>query len=394
MENRDEQLAKLLTAYADAEEQEMFSGEPFLFKILVHPSSGLPWSDVGLLALHLQGKSRKANSYREAIRNPMLLQWLGVAGIQAFVNLSESIERYLIHYRSREGNYDNPFANLSDKPRSPSQTLEKPNAILQPLLKMRVATMNLSYSTLSAILRCPLSFYFEKVLRVPFVKHPAAHFGIAVHEALAMSTTTAGQPSFAPLQILLANFATSLRKHSSQIPSELMHGYGSRGNEALRNYHNLLATNMPVVKGVEWRSGIYKVGGIPITGVLDRIDVSPTGIKVVDYKTGNPSKTASASATGPSTTHPLGGDYWRQMVFYKILLLHHPSRPADMETGTIQYLELAEGMEDLQAIHISPTESDMEVVMSQMRAANQQMQALEFFQTCKSPYCSWCRMNE
>ena len=42
----------------------------------------------------------------------------------------------------------------------------------------------LSISALNKYLRCPLSFYFENVLRVPTVSSQAASFGTAMHYAL------------------------------------------------------------------------------------------------------------------------------------------------------------------------------------------------------------------
>ncbi len=40
---------------------------------------------------------------------------------------------------------------------------------------------------------------------------------------------------------------------------------------------------------------------------------------MVDYKTGNPDN-AIQKTKGPNEKQPLGGDYWRQAVFYKLLV--------------------------------------------------------------------------
>lgn len=42
----------------------------------------------------------------------------------------------------------------------------------------------MSYTTLSKYLKCPLSFYYEYILKVPFQKNDALAFGSAVHYAL------------------------------------------------------------------------------------------------------------------------------------------------------------------------------------------------------------------
>ena len=67
---------------------------------------------------------------------------------------------------------------------------------MQPVPEVRIELANhlyiekvlqqftLSYTTLSKYLRCPLSFYYEHMLSVPFLKSDALAFGSAVHYAL------------------------------------------------------------------------------------------------------------------------------------------------------------------------------------------------------------------
>ena len=61
--------------------------------------------------------------------------------------------------------------------------------------------------------------------------------------------------------------------------------------------------------------------GVPIKGNLDKVEFTGKQVTVVDYKTGK-LKNAKDKLQRPTNEEPNGGDYWRQAVFYKILIDH------------------------------------------------------------------------
>jgi DNA helicase-2/ATP-dependent DNA helicase PcrA len=65
------------------------------------------------------------------------------------------------------------------------------------------------------------------------------------------------------------------------------------------------------------------IEGVPAKGKLDKLEFDGKQVNVVDYKTGNPNN-AKPKISGPSEKEPLGGDYWRQAVFYKLLVDRSP----------------------------------------------------------------------
>ena len=54
-------------------------------------------------------------------------------------------------------------------------------------------------------------------------------------------------------------------------------------------------------------------------GKLDKLEFDGKSVNVVDYKTGDIEK-AKKKLNPPQEEDPNGGDYWRQAVFYKILV--------------------------------------------------------------------------
>ena len=67
------------------------------------------------------------------------------------------------------------------------------------------------------------------------------------------------------------------------------------------------------------------IKGIPLKGKLDKLEFDGKAVNVVDYKTGNVDN-AKEKIKGPNDKQPDGGDYWRQAVFYKILVDNYEAK--------------------------------------------------------------------
>ena len=108
-------------------------------------------------------------------------------------------------------------------------------------------------------------------------------------------------------------------------------------------------------------------------------------MKVVDYKTG---KFRKEKINPPTKTKPLGGDYWRQVVFYKILLENYQGHGWRVTSGIIDYIEPFNG--EYLKPDISITAEDVTLVKEQMVSVYNRIMKHDFFDGCGKPYCSWC----
>jgi DNA helicase-2/ATP-dependent DNA helicase PcrA len=61
-------------------------------------------------------------------------------------------------------------------------------------------------------------------------------------------------------------------------------------------------------------------------------------VNVVDYKTGDPEK-ARSKLIPPNEKEPKGGDYWRQAVFYKILVDNYESKQWKVMSTEFDFIE-------------------------------------------------------
>jgi DNA helicase-2/ATP-dependent DNA helicase PcrA len=77
---------------------------------------------------------------------------------------------------------------------------------------------------------------------------------------------------------------------------------------------------------------------VPLRGKLDKLEFDGRSVNVVDYKTGDPDK-AKFKLQSPSDKDPVGGDYWRQAVFYKILVENYEKKGWRVVSTEFDFIE-------------------------------------------------------
>lgn len=179
----------------------------------------------------------------------------------------------------------------------------------------------LNPTALNKFLKCPVAFYYEKVLKIPGARTPALGFGNAVHFALELFMKTKGLHFSDPESKLLKYFRLGMEKYHSHFTPREFKNYMEEGERVLGPFihHHMDAWNEALDHLQEVKI-TTEVKDVPITGKLDRIDVLKHGLRVIDYKTGNPDK---GKVNAPNATSIYGSDYWQQMVFYAVLLRNH-----------------------------------------------------------------------
>jgi DNA helicase-2/ATP-dependent DNA helicase PcrA len=139
---------------------------------------------------------------------------------------------------------------------------------------------------------------------------------------------------------------------------------------------------------VEFSIKNLEIAGVPVKGNLDKVEFNGKEVTVVDYKTGK-LRNAKDKLLRPTNEAPYGGDYWRQAVFYKLLIDH--DRTKDWEvTGTIfDFVEpIAEGEYHKEKIVITP--QDVADVTGQITETYQKIMAHDFATGCGKKECDWC----
>ena len=246
--------------------------------------------------------------------------------------------------------------------------------------------LSLSVTTLDAFLKCPLSFYFNKGLKLPFETNEAMVFGSIIHEVLEkiyISKDDSQSSELTAKTVLSLEKALELFETKSyQLSSDrVKRDAYVRGRKIIENLYKKPGYLKDGVIAVEQHIKGIKLGDISNTtvdlsdisdvelnGKIDKIECEEGVIRLIDYKTGK-AENAKKKLVAPSEKEPLGGNYWRQAVFYYILVKNAGIDISDKEI-LVKYVFVEDstsedGFSETEDIRI--TQKDVDKVLDQIK---------------------------
>ncbi|MBX2939063.1 MAG: ATP-dependent helicase [Ferruginibacter sp.] len=248
----------------------------------------------------------------------------------------------------------------------------------------------MNVTALNAYLKCPLGFYYRNLLRIPSGKNENTEFGSAVHYAVEkLFTKMKAHPGeqFPSSDEMIGDFEWYMRKHRENFTKEAFNRRMEYGHDVLKNYYDKYIHTWNKVVAVERNIRHVVVNDVPLKGKLDKLEFNGKEVNVVDYKTGNIEK-ALPKLKSPDAKNPEGGDYWRQAVFYKILVDYHQHDWKVVSTE-FDFIEPDKnGNYRKEKIVISP--ADMETVKHQIKEVWDKIQQRDFYTGCGKKDCHWC----
>jgi DNA helicase-2/ATP-dependent DNA helicase PcrA len=247
-------------------------------------------------------------------------------------------------------------------------------------------TMNVS--ALNNYLRCPLGFYYQNIVRIPSPKNEAAEFGSAIHHALEqLFRKMKNKERFPPADDLLQDFTWYLRRHRESFTKEQFARRLEYGLEILTNYYNTWVNKWNKVVSVELNVRGVSLDEIPLKGKIDKIEFNGKEATVIDYKTGDPEKSGDKLAR-PGAKDPNGGDYWRQAVFYKIML---DLSPKDWAVSGVEFdFVEPDKKKQYRKERVSISSIDVDLVKEQIASTWNKIQQKDFYTGCGKDDCHWC----
>ena len=249
----------------------------------------------------------------------------------------------------------------------------------------------MNVTALSAYLNCPLGFYYKNLIRIPSGKSESLEFGSAIHHALEKlfrKMQDGKKDAFPPKEEMVADFNWYMHKHRENFTKEAFDRRMEYGDEVLRNYYDKYINSWNKVVAVERNIRGIVVNGVPLKGKLDKLEFNGKEVNVVDYKSGNIDN-ALPKMKPPSDKDPNGGDYWRQAVFYKILVDNYEQKDWKVISTEFDFIEPdKKGEYRKEKIIITP--QDMETVKQQLTDVWHKIQARNFYTGCGKEDCHWC----
>jgi DNA helicase-2/ATP-dependent DNA helicase PcrA len=218
---------------------------------------------------------------------------------------------------------------------------------------------------LNAYLKCPLCFFFKTILRLPQAKTRALSFGTSVHGALAYL-----YQHHLTLDKFLEVFTRNLKKEnlSKTDFKDLL----TQGQQILTDYYHHYQNQFDNKCLIEhdFKTFNVRLNDIPLTGKIDRMDILANNkVNVVDYKTGKPdSKYKELSQEG---------DYFRQLVFYKLLCDNAHGFKYHVVSGSIDFVQ-KDNKGQFKKSDFTITTEDTQKLSKLIEDTFQKISALEF----------------
>lgn len=320
--------------------------------------------------------SKKTNAEKEQEPSQFILELKSNTDI---ISTEKEIpESILLEYKISE---------LSEAPKVEIDLFDK------EFIARRLNNFVMSASSLNAYLECPVKFYFEKIIRVPQAKNDSMAFGSAVHNALHKLFENMKESSkqiFPNAAEFVLYFELEMARNRDAFTDKQFKNKLEQGklilpafyNNYIKTWNKVFVTEYPI-RGVEYN-------GIPITGVFDKIEFDGTDVNVVDYKTGSVER-GKEKLKKPNDKNPNGGDYWRQLVFYKILMDAQKLKPWKMVSGEIDFIEIDKKNNVFEKYRLEIADEDIGIVSAQLIDSYNKIMQMEFTVGCDNSDCNYCK---
>jgi len=261
----------------------------------------------------------------------------------------------------------------------------------EELIGRLLEKFSMNVTALNNYLKCPLEFYFKNLVRIPSPKNEATEFGSSVHYALEQlfrKMQDGGKDQFPSKEEFVSDFEWYMHRHRESFTKEQFVRRLEYGHEVLNNYYDKYILQFNKIVAIERTIRNVVVRDVPLKGKLDKLEFDGKSVNVVDYKTGDPEK-AISKLKGPHDKDPNGGDYWRQAVFYKILVDNYSAKDWKVVSTEFDFIE-PDKKKNYRKEKVIITPADITTVTEQITSTWQKIQERDFYTGCGKEDCHWC----
>lgn len=263
-----------------------------------------------------------------------------------------------------------------------------------PYIDAFIEQYKMNPTGLNKYLECPVQFYYENVLRIPSARTASMGFGKAMHKALELFLKTQDLKKELNIQLLLTYFDKAMIKLKSHFTNKEFESYRSEGHRSLPDF---VVKHQTSWKHMEWMRFEQKMetilsNGVPVTGMLDRMDYLGDHLYVIDYKTGS-TNSIGKYVKGPDEKNPQGSSYWRQMVFYN-LLLDSKKEFLGKRSKYIFYYLIKDAAEKYHEKEIIVSDDHKEMLLNLIQETYNKIRNKVFSPGCGLDTCRWCQYIE
>ncbi len=256
-----------------------------------------------------------------------------------------------------------------------------------------LAGFKMNVTALNNYLECPIKFYYTSLIRIPSAFNESAQFGTSMHDALSFYYNQMMESGrvYPSLDVLLNRFRYHIHNNRQVFTPESLQRFTDYGIKCLTAFHEsyfssaggeFIRTEVPMEALLE---------EVPLKGFIDKLQYWGNDVIMTDFKTGSLDKATNRQefAEPGHPKKPLGGNYWRQGVFYKFLFDHQKGKQKNLRGISFLFIEPRDnGTFDEKKLVITPEHES--IVKEQVLDTWKKIQAHDFYKGCGKPDCYWC----
>ncbi len=237
------------------------------------------------------------------------------------------------------------------------------------------AEIVVSHNQIDDYQTCPLKYQYIHVLRIPLRQHHAVVYGSALHAAVEFYLRRRAAGNFTGLEDLLRAFDDAWRNEGF-LTREHEEQRKRAGVAALTRFYHEEEAAGGRPAAVEQEFG-FALGPTKVRGRFDRVDVTPEGVVIIDYKSSDVTDQRKADQRARDSL---------QLGIYALAQREMTGRlPAGVE---LRFLE--SGLVG----RYRPTEQDLASAAAEVAAAAAGIRARRFEATPSYQVCRYCPYNQ
>jgi DNA helicase-2/ATP-dependent DNA helicase PcrA len=179
-----------------------------------------------------------------------------------------------------------------------------------------------------------------------------------------------------------------MNRHRENFTEDAFNRKIEYGFGVLDKYYDKYIHEWNKIVSVELNVRGVVINGVPLKGKLDKLEFAGKEVNVVDYKTGLYDN-AIKKLSPPNDKEPNGGDYWRQAVFYKLLIDNYPNKDWKVISTEFDFIE-PDKKKNYRKQKVIISLADTETVRQQISGVWTKIQARDFYTGCGKQDCHWC----
>ncbi|HEY4511242.1 MAG TPA: ATP-dependent DNA helicase [Candidatus Paceibacterota bacterium] len=287
---------------------------------------------------------------------------------------------------------------LNETPLVEDSVTERPPQ-MQKILEYAQSVLTrsgLSVTALNHFLECPNAFLYQSILKIPQAPNGNSEKGNAMHEAMARvwgsKDKSEGNIEHIIKESVASYFESSLLPafEKESVKKELLENAPMVAKALVSHFAVSGTTSSESWSESEFET-VYaeKTVRIPIHGKLDAIVDMPDEVLVFDYKT----REALTPAAIKGETKSSDGNYFRQLVFYKMLLANDHRYKEKRITPSLVFLS-PDSKGRCPSATLPIGEEDLEKVRQEIHLLIESVWSGRIAKEgCNDRNCEWCRLK-